>query len=283
VSYHGDWPDALRKTEAGLAGRVINRGLAHYVHHVFAAMARSCEVAFCVGEALHRKYGRLARKSVVFANFLHSTADIATPRPPKTSRPYTILFVGGLEEYKGVKYLLKASALLKRQGLPFKLVLVGTGSLQKELQSIAKMEDIEETVEWLGYIQHGEELFRVYREADLFVLPSIASEGTPKVLMEAMSQGVPVLATDVGSSGDLLAHGKYGVVVQPRDVDALADAIRDLCEDAELRRALSSRGIHLAHLSTLERQMTTVKAALEESVPEILGVPGYERARRLAG
>jgi len=275
VSYHGDWPDALKISEVAGAKHLINLALAHYIDHVFKVMARNSEVSFCVGKELQDKYGTLAKKSVLFANFLHSADDIAEPRPLNESPPYRILFVGHFEEYKGTKYLIRAAVLLKKQGLDLKLILVGTGSLEQDLRALARSEGIEENIEWLGYIQHGSELMDVYRRADVLVLPSIASEGTAKVLMEAMSQGVPVIATDVGSSRYLLGDGKYGIIVQPGDASAIARSIENTVRDFNLRESFISKGVALARFHTRERQEEVVRSMLERTVPDLLGTPDY--------
>ncbi len=275
VSFHGDWPDALKKSETTTVKHFLNLALAQYIHYTFKVMARQSEVVFCVGEALQKKYGTSAKNSVVFANFLHSADDIAIPRVLNELPPYRILFVGHFEEYKGTKYLIRAVALLKQQGFNLKLVLVGTGSLEHYLRALVRKEGIEDNVEWLGYIQHGKELMAVYRKAELFVLPSIASEGTAKVLMEAMSQGVPLIATDVGNTRHLLEDGKYGIIVPSADASAIANAIRSLLDNANLRGAFIKKGLELARLSTKDRQKEIVKIAIESAMPEILGVPKY--------
>ena len=275
VSYHGDWPDALRRSDATGLKRLFNLALALYVDHVFKVMARHCELAFCVGQDLQDKYGRLAKRSVVFANFLHSKDDIASPHALNESPPYRILFVGGFEEYKGVKYLIRAAGILEQKNLDFKLTLVGAGSLEQDLRAQVRSEGIDQHVEWPGYIQHGKELMEFYRQADLFVLPSIASEGTAKVLMEAMSQGVPVIATDAGGNSHFLEDGEYGVLTPSKDAIKMASAIQNLLGDTELRTAFIQKGSDLARSSTREKQKEIVKTALESAMPEIIGAPKY--------
>ncbi|NCD40819.1 MAG: glycosyltransferase family 1 protein [Bacteroidia bacterium] len=278
VSYHGDWPDALRKTEAGVLRHIFNICLAGFIHHTFKNMAWKSEIAFCVGEVLQAKYGVFAKNSVVFANFLHASDDIIASRSLRTAPPYRILFVGGFEKYKGVGHLIRAAAILKQQGLEFSLVLVGAGSLEKELRALAKSEGVAENIEWMGYIQYGPELMNVYRQADIFVLPSIASEGMAKVLMEAMTQGVPVIATDVGSSRRLLGNGEYGVIVQPADELMLAEVISSVLADPDIRTTYINNGFQLARISTKEKQAEIVRAGLEASVPELIGTPPYLRS-----
>ena len=124
--------------------------------------------------------------------------DIARHPEIRTEPPYTVLFVGRFEEYKGIEYLIRAVSTLRAEGLDLKLTLVGSGPLENRLRSLAHSVCMERHIRFPGYVQEEGDLREFYRTADVFVLPSIASEGTPKVVMEAVSQGIPVVATDVG-------------------------------------------------------------------------------------
>ena len=254
--------------------RMASSLVALYVDHAYKAIARKSEVLFCTGQSLHERYGRLARKSVVIANFLHSAKDVRPPDRRSIGLSCRILFVGHLEERKGLIYLLRGVRLLADEGIETHLTIVGTGPLRAQLAESAANLGLCE-VEFIDYIQYGQELLDQYRRADIFVLPSISSEGMPKVLMEAMSQGTPVVSTDVGSSRHLLCSGQFGLLVSPRNERHLADAIKTLIGDNELRDRLIDSGLALARNSTRDVQASKVKEALESVVPEILGTPAY--------
>lgn len=280
ASYHGDWADALRQAEGSLARRTLNRAASFFVDHTMRSIARESEILFCVGRRLREKYGHFAKNCIEFANFLHTRQDIASERDVRITPPYRLLFIGGLEEYKGVKYLLQAAGHLRTQGVDFQLTIVGTGSLESSLKELSEREGLGERVRFVGYIQHGAELLETYRQADLFVLPSIASEGTPKVLMEAMSQGTPVLASDVGSIRQLLDNGEYGLLVSPKDSRCLAGEIRRALETPVLRQSLAATGLALARASTRDRQEDIVRNALKKTIPQIMGTPPYLATRQ---
>jgi glycogen synthase len=87
--------------------------------------------------------------------------------------------------------------------------------------------------------QPRSEIFRLYREADVFVLPTWR-EGFPNVVIEAMAAGLPVVATPVGAIAEAIEDGKSGLLVPVRDAAALEAALRRLIEDAALRHALGA-------------------------------------------
>jgi glycosyltransferase involved in cell wall biosynthesis len=132
-----------------------------------------------------------------------------------------VLFVGDLIESKGVGDLLEALELLGDQRPDFRLHFAGSGPLEQEIGGTAGCE-------LLGSLSQ-EELARWYSAADLLVLPS-HSEGSPLVVMEALSCGTPVLATNVGGVPQLIEAGRNGELVSPRQPEALAEKLLGLLE-----------------------------------------------------
>lgn len=172
-----------------------------------------------------------------------------TPRMPRdgsnADEPVTLLSVGRLVEKKGTDVLLDALALLPRE-LHWKLVHVGGGPLRREMAQRAASLGLGDRIEWRGAMAQGE-LLTLYRSADLFALASrIAQDGDrdglPNVLMEAQSQSVPVVATDVSAIHELVIDGETGVLVPPQDPRALADALLALMQDPARRHALAEAG-----------------------------------------
>jgi glycosyltransferase involved in cell wall biosynthesis len=86
----------------------------------------------------------------------------------------------------------------------------------------------------LGKIPHSQ-IRDILSVVDIFLMTSIA-EGTPLVILEAMSMGIPVVATDVGGISEQVANGKTGIVVPPKDVNAIAEAVLYLLENDEIRK-----------------------------------------------
>jgi glycosyltransferase involved in cell wall biosynthesis len=156
--------------------------------------------------------------------------DEALPR--KQNGPLVIGAAGRLSPEKGHAVLLKAAAQLRDEGLSFKLRLAGDGALLSDLRQTAAHLNLQETVEFCGFLS---DMDGFYRSLNLFVLPSTGMEGLPLVVLEAMAYGLPIVATDVPGSTDALRHQLDGLIVPPEDPVSLAQALRRLLHDHSLR------------------------------------------------
>jgi glycosyltransferase involved in cell wall biosynthesis len=134
-----------------------------------------------------------------------------------------VLFVGGLIPVKGVADLIEAMPSIEPDDPATLLVLAGHGPLEAELRTRAADLGWSERVRFLGAVAH-DDLPRWMNAADVLVLPSY-SEGLPVCLMEAAATGLPMVATDVGGSAEVLALDPRNVLVSPGDVEGLAAAI----------------------------------------------------------
>ena len=170
-------------------------------------------------------------------------------RPPRdgsfADHPVQILSVGRLVEKKGTDVLLDALALLP-SGLNWRLVHVGGGPLGATLLQRADTLGISDRVFWRGAMTQ-DQLLAEYRLADMFALASRIAhdgdrDGLPNVLMEAQSQGLPCVATDVSAIHELIHHGLTGVLVEPESPHALAGALKALMVDPARRRVLGDAG-----------------------------------------
>jgi glycosyltransferase involved in cell wall biosynthesis len=159
-------------------------------------------------------------------------------RPPvEHSGPPTVLAVGRLSAEKGFDLLIEAIALLANQGAPLRLILVGDGPLRDQLSDAAAKAGIAGLVEFAGELTPPEVRAHLER-ADLFCLSSF-SEGLPVSIMEAMAVGVPVVTTWIAGIPELAEAGVTALTVPPARSDALADALRRLAADPQLRTRLA--------------------------------------------
>jgi len=108
-------------------------------------------------------------------------------------------------------------------------------------------------ITWLGRVASGQPLFDALSQGDTFVLSSF-SEGMPSVIPEAMSQGLPVVATDVGGVREILLDGQCGLIVPPGDPESLAQALERSVTDMELRKHLINKSLEQAEANCLENQ-----------------------------
>lgn len=152
-------------------------------------------------------------------------------------------FVGRLGQEKGLTYLLEAFASLADSKC--RLLIVGDGPQRDLLRDDAARIGLGDRVLFVGF-QDDPDAW--YPAMDVFVLPSL-TEGTPMVLLEAMSSGLPVIATAVGGVPSIVTDRKDGLLVPPADVTRLADAMSALIADRRLRSVLGEQ----ASASILER------------------------------
>ena len=152
-----------------------------------------------------------------------------------------ILFVGYLANYKGPDILLRAMPMILKDKSRVQLVFVGEGPFKSNLESFAEALNISSNVTFAGLIDDDLKKAFYYKSADVFVLPSL-SESFGNVILEAMACGVPVVASKVGGIPDIVKHGKNGLLVPPKDPEALADAIIYLLENEDIREKMGKKG-----------------------------------------
>jgi len=150
----------------------------------------------------------------------------------------TILYVGRLSYRKGLPDLLKCARIVLEKHPEWCFKVIGKGPLASLLKREARASGIPGTNFVLGGFVNRDQLILEYQKASLFVLPS-HYEGMPTSLLEAMSCGLPVIATSVGGVLDLIQDGKNGLISPPGNPRALAMKICQAIEDENLRRSLS--------------------------------------------
>lgn len=151
---------------------------------------------------------------------------------PVVGPPYTILSVGRLVEKKGYDDLLGAMKLLDSMGLDFQFVHIGGGELDGSIAALVRGMGLGGRVTLLGTRAH-DEVIAWYRKSHCFALAcKVASngdrDGIPNVLVEAMAVGCPVVATRVSAIPELVEDGVTGTLVEPRNPDAMARAMREV-------------------------------------------------------
>ena len=165
----------------------------------------------------------------------------------KDKKTKNILFVGGLDKahyFKGIDILLKAVSELGIRN--YELGIVGDGDLKLQYEKQAKKLDITDKVKFLGKVS-DEELPRTYRQADLFVLPSInKNEAFGLVLLEAMASGVPVIASNLPGVRTVFENGKQGLLCNPGDVNDLKNKIEEILSDEKKRVEMGQEARKLA-------------------------------------
>jgi len=205
-----------------------------------------------------------------FARFDQAPARQAARDGSEEANPVRLISVGRAVDKKGYDYLLTALAALP-PGLHWRLVHIGGGERLEQLQQQARELGIDKCVEWRGALPQTEVLV-AYRDADLFVLPSKISDdgdrdGLPNVLMEAQSQALACLSTNISGIPELVRHGETGWLVEQRDALALQQALQRLIADPELRYRLGQAGCERVHDEfSMESGIDILVARLQSSL-----------------
>ena len=144
--------------------------------------------------------------------------------------------VGSLYPVKGHKFLIDAAVHVIRRCPDVIFLIIGRGGLREELEAKAIGLGVAPYIRFLG---HRDDVSDLLTLCDVFVLPSL-SEGMPLALLEAMSAGIPPVATRVGGVGEAVEHGKTGLLVPPGDSHSLAESITKVLEDRTLAKRIGS-------------------------------------------
>jgi len=173
--------------------------------------------------------------------------DDFTPAKPDTeAAPICLVGVGRLIEFKGFQNLISAVDLLKQRGLAVEARIIGEGPHRLELEAQITAAGLEQNIHLLG-VRSQEQIKAELMSAQAFVLPSIidrkgASDILPTVITEALACRLPVISTTVAGIPEMVAHGRNGLLVEPGDIPALADAIQQLASQPALRKSFGDAG-----------------------------------------
>lgn len=189
-------------------------------------------------------------KTQVIANGI----DIPRELPPLSEKP-VVGIVARLVPSKGVDTFLRVIQQLRTEIPDLRAVVVGDGPARGKLEVLSRKLGVEHTVRFMG---HCENVSKYLEQMAVFLLPT-RSEGLGISVLEAMSMGVPVVATTTGGLPELIANGSTGYLVSPDDYRAMADRVRRILEDrqkAEIFRRAAYRHVLANHSSEAMLEQT---------------------------
>jgi phosphatidylinositol alpha-mannosyltransferase len=224
--------------------------------HAFGGFSPSYWVGSKVTRHLHHKlHGRIAVSGAArhFINryfpgdyeIIPNGVDLdrfADAEPYEHLRDGTlnILFVGRLEERKGLIHLLKAYHRLRKRHVDARLLVAGAGPKLREYRRFIGLRGIRD-VDFLGRVTDDEKA-RYFASADIFCAPATGQESFGIVLLEAMAAGVPIVASDIHGYKRVVERNVQGILVEPKNPRALAAALYALARDPDLRHELGEAG-----------------------------------------
>ena len=262
VEVHGDWRTATR-----LYGSPWRRLLAPVGDGLAVAALRRADAVRTVSDyttALVRDAG--LEPADTFPAFMDLDPFLAAPPVPLPTRPQ-VLFVGVLELYKNVDGLASAWRLAAPRVARARLRIVGSGSREAAVRELVA--ELPDQTSWSRRLE-PDEVVRALDESTALVLPS-RSEGMGRVVVEAFCRGRPVIGARVGGIPDLVRDGESGLLVEPDDASALADAIVRLLEDAELagRLGTNARATVDSWLDAPAAYAAELRALVENPAPTL--------------
>lgn len=161
------------------------------------------------------------------------------------------LYVGRITARKGIKTLLEACAILKKQGYSdYTLLIVGKGDQQEELEAFIREQDFSEQVNWVGWVDYGS-LGAYFQQADIFVFPTF-EDVWGMVVPEAMVFGKPVLCSNGAASCELIVEGENGYIFDPSNAKELAEKMQVFLDIPDLVESMGERSRQLISQKTPE-------------------------------
>lgn len=192
--------------------------------------------------------------------------DIWQRKLPVAHLRLRLLFVGRLVTAKGLVVLLQAMRQLSHELVPMSLDILGEGDLKNQCENVASELNGATSVNLLGTVAYGAPLFELIRGYDAIVVPSLSDE-QPRIVFDAYSQAVPVLASDTPGLRSCVKSGEVGLLVAPNDVFALADLLRYAATHRSDLKRLGMNSLTYAHSMThqeMHRQRATLLQAMIE-------------------
>ena len=197
-------------------------------------------------------------------------AEVAARRHALGVADDEILFgcIANLHPVKRHDLLIDAFAVLRREGLPVRLAMIGDGPLRPELERRIDAEGLRDAAHLLGRVADPRPMLRTF---DVVVQTS-RSEGLPNALLEAAAAARPIVATAAGGSGEVIVDGTTGLLVPVDNLAAIVSGMRRLAVDPDLRQRLGAAARHSADTDFTMQRFVDAYAALYEQLAIEAGI-----------
>ena len=241
--------------------RVVEKGLSRRSFRIICCSA-------AVRDFVCRAEGIQPEKTCVIPNGVDVEAFEARPAFDRgalglAEDDFVVMTVASLTAKKGHAYFVRALRRLCRINARIKYLVVGDGPRRETLHNLVATEGLEDHVVFLGVRSDVPALMGL---ADVFVLPSL-TEGMPLVVMEAMAAGLPVVATNVGGTPELVRDGLTGRLVRPANEDDLVEAVTAIMRDEPLRREYSRQAGILGRGFAARETVRRIERVYREALP----------------
>jgi glycosyltransferase involved in cell wall biosynthesis len=228
-------------------------------------------LTFANGAALRAKHQHDNPRIVETKTTTLEAGDIASRADTCEQPQIRVLTVSRIDPRKNLRVLPEAIARLRREGVDVSLDVIGPpiGLLGEQERDAINAEaariGVTDHVRLCGSVPL-DTLMATYRAYDVFVLPTGPGEGIPRVLLEAMAAGLPIVTSTSSGIGSLITHGHNGLLVQDPSAAAVAEAVRTVIESPALRQRLIRGGYETARAHTLDVQAASMMAVVSREL-----------------
>ena len=228
-------------------------------HRIHGRIAHSQAALDLIGKYFDDDF-RIIPSGIDYARFAAETPPI----PELMDSKRNIVFVGRQEQRKGLPYLIEAFAKLKPEMPQTRLIIVGPdGGIRPACERYIEEHNVEDVV-FTDYVAE-EDLPRYYRSGDVFCAPNTGHESLGLILLEAMASGVPIVASRIPGFAAVVKDGEQGLLVPPRDSEALCEALKRLLSDAGMREEMGRAAALHARNWSWDEVSSEVLAFYEET------------------
>jgi glycosyltransferase involved in cell wall biosynthesis len=270
ISQIDDWHSRVVNFTSRTQG-LVRLGLKKHLQLYSIFEQRLCRtgLVFVQGEHMLNFYSSNPKINLCVSSSIYENQIVPPRQTCLRSDECRLLSVGRLVSIKGHVDLIKALAILKKKDSKchYKLTLVGEGELKKSLCDLAKELGVNEQLQFLGQLGRNE-ILEIFDDSDIFCLPS-HSEGTPKVILEAMTRALPVVATNVGGIPTTVWHEQTGLLVPARNPEALASSIKRIFDDSILREKCILGGLSISRKHTVDKEWGKMMQIVQQAYPNL--------------
>lgn len=182
-----------------------------------------------------------------------------------SSNNHTLLFVGRINQPKGVIFAIKSLEEIAKQFPKIKLVIVGDGESKAELVSYAKTNNLEKHIIFAGWVDHSQ-IKKYYESSAIVLIPSVCDEAFGLIGPEAMSTGRPVIASRVGGIPEWLDDGKTGYLVDPGNTKQIAEKVIKLLSNRKLLDQMGRNARKKAEQFSIEKHTEKIEQIYKEVI-----------------
>lgn len=231
MHYVGDALEALwAKKQLSYLNRIF-QSLVFLPEFILTLMASAKSRTFTNGHHIANKLSFFKISATAVISSTLGEQDFCN-RQFKPTKCVKLIYVGYLRAAKGVSTLISMAKILKERQINFELTIIGSGEIENQLKDIVADYKLTDSIQFLGHVDNRKQLNKHYRDNDIFLFPSL-SEGSPRVVLEAMANSLSVISTSVGSLPYIFSNNKDISFAEPESGESFANEVENQLKHVE--------------------------------------------------